>query len=374
MKPLTAVLCLLVVCACILPATAVSTNETAATDWMRSVNPVPPLRAPNSVAEWEVRRAEVRSRLWELLGKLPPRPTELNVRIVRKEKRAGYTLEKFQFDNGAGALVPGYLLIPDGAKKSPALLYCHWHGGEYEIGKEELFQSRHTPDVPAEALTRQGYAVMAIDAYCFGERNGLGPGGPEEKGGTGEMSASKFNLWAGRTLWGMMLRDDLIALDYLSRRSEIDSERIGVTGISMGATRTWWLMALDDRLKAGVAVACLTRYQDLVAARGLKYHGIYYFVPGMLNHFDTESIVACVAPRPLLCLNGDQDEGSPISGIREIDRAVRSIYSLHGAEENFESIVYANTGHVYLPDMWTRMLEWFATNLGGKAAEPKAAD
>ena len=125
----------------------------------------------------------------------------------------------------------------------------------------------------------------------------------------GEMSASKFNLWVGRTLWGMMLRDDLMALDYLASRPEVDAQRIGVTGMSMGATRSWWLMALDERIKTGVAIACLTRYENLIKHEMLKAHGIYYFVPGMLNHFDTEAVVALLAPRPALFQNGGADDG-----------------------------------------------------------------
>jgi dienelactone hydrolase len=120
------------------------------------------------------------------------------------------------------------------------------------------------------------------------------------------MTASKFNLWVGRTLWGMILRDDLMALDYLCSRPEVDAERVGVTGISMGATRTWWLMALDERLKAGVGVACLTRYQELIRSEELKAHGIYYFVPGMLNHFDTEAVIGLIAPSPDALHDGRQ--------------------------------------------------------------------
>ena len=120
--------------------------------------------------------------------------------------------------------MPGYVLRPRTLPgKAPAILYCHWHGGEYDIGKEELFQAKHTPEAPGPALAKRGFVVLGIDAYCFGERNGRGPGGPAEKGGAGEMSASKFNLWVGRTLWGMMLRDDLMALDYLASRPEVDA-------------------------------------------------------------------------------------------------------------------------------------------------------
>ena len=178
--------------------------------------------------------------------------------------------------------------------KAPAILYCHWHGGLYDSGKEELFHASHTPTEPGPILAKRGYVVLALDAYCFGERNGKGPGGPDEKGAAGEMTASKFNLWVGRTLWGMIVRDDLRALDYLASRPEVDAKRIGVTGMSLGATRAWWLMALDERLKTGVPVACLTRYQNLIERGELKAHGIYYFVPGMLNHFDTEAVIALI--------------------------------------------------------------------------------
>jgi len=345
-------------------AQTVNTNTSNAAKWMQYLTETPPLVVPAFISDWEAKRAQIRSQLWTLLGKLPPRPVTLNVEIKRREERPGYILEKFRLDNGAGATVPGYLLLPKTKQRSPAILYCHWHGGEYDIGKEELFRSAHTPEVPAEALTKRGYAVLAIDAYCFGERNGNGPGGPGEKGGAGELTASKFNLWAGRTLWGMILRDDLIALDYLCSRPEIDSERVGVTGISMGATRAWWLMALDERLKAGVAVACLTRYQDLIATEGLKYHGVYYFVPGMLNHFDTEAIIASIAPRPLLCMNGDLDGGSPAEGIHKIEKAVKPVYDLYNAAPRFESVVYPNVGHVYLPEMWEKMLVWMGRHIG----------
>src|SRR5208283_1711548 len=170
--------------------------------------------------------------------------------------------------------------------------------------------------------------------------------------------ASKFNLWVGRTLWGMMLRDDLMALDYLASRPEVDAKRIGVTGMSMGSTRSWWLMALDDRIKTGVCVACMTRYQNLIAQENLKEHGIYYFVPNMLKHFDTDAVVPLAAPRPILFLTGDSDPGSPVDGIHVIEDKVGKVYRLYGQESNFQSIVYPGLGHTYLPEMWDKMLSW----------------
>lgn len=338
--------------------------------WLLTAPKIPDFAAPAFLIDWERGRQEIRAQVCKLLGELPPKPSKPEVEILYREARAGHVLEKFVFDNGAGATVPGYLLLPEKLEgKAPAVLFCHWHGGEYEIGKEELYQARHMPEAPGPALAARGYVVLGIDAYCFGERNGKGPGGSNETGSAGELSASKFNLWFGRTLWGMILRDDLIALDYLLSRPEVDPERIGVTGISMGATRSWWLMALDERIRTGVAVACLTRYQDLLAHQALREHGIYYFVPGMLKHFDTEAIVALIAPRPILLMNGDRDPGSPVAGIQKIEAAVRPVYRLYEREKNFHSLIYAGLGHVYTGDMWSKTLSWMGQHLNRHAEE-----
>jgi dienelactone hydrolase len=226
-----------------------------------------------------------------------------------------------------------------------------------------MLQANATPVPPGPTLARLGYAVLGIDACGFGERNGHGPGGAAEKGGAGELSSSKFSLWAGRTLWGTIVRDDLMALDYLCSRPEVDPSRIGVTGISMGSTRSWWLMALDDRPRTAVCVGCMTRYQDLILAGALKEHGIYYFVPGMLGHFDTEAVIACAAPRPMLFMTGDRDPGSPLAGIRNLEAKVSPIYRLEGAGGAFVSVVYPDTPHVYLPEEWEKMVGWMDLRL-----------
>lgn len=325
---------------------------------------VPAFESPEDLRNWQQQRVQIRETVVQLLGAIPARPGVLDVRVISREEKTGYIVERFEFDNGAGAVVPGYFLLPAAAKKPlPTIFYCHWHGGNYDLGKEEIFTTHHTPEVPAEALTRAGYAVMAIDAYCFGERSGKGPGGPDEKASGEEMSTSKRELWLGRSLWAMMVRDDLMALDYLFSRPEVDKARVAVTGISMGATRSWWLMALDERIKTGVAVGCLTRYQELIEEQKLKAHGIYYFVPGMLRHFDTEAVISLIAPRPVLFMTGDEDIGSPVSGIHKIDSEVRPVYALYGKAAAFENIIYPRTGHVYTSDMWSKMLQWMKTHL-----------
>jgi dienelactone hydrolase len=207
---------------------------------------------------------------------------------------------------------------------------------------------------------KAGYVVLSPDAYWHGDRAGSGPAGRRETSREEQESLFKYHLWHGRTLWGMFLRDDRIALDYLAGRPEVDVARIGTTGMSMGSTRAWWLAAMDDRIAAVVAVACLTRYQNLIAHGQLRQHGVYYFVDGLLKHFDTEGVLALLAPRPFLALTGDLDAGSPADGIRELERKVGRVYEILGGSDRFRSVLYPGLGHAFTPEMRAELLSWFA--------------
>ncbi|HAM11138.1 MAG: hypothetical protein A2X05_03380 [Bacteroidetes bacterium GWE2_41_25] len=315
---------------------------------------------PEDLSKWKNDRVQVKETLQNLLGDIPARPRQLKVKTISREEKNGYILERFVIDNEVDSWIPGYIAIPTNVKgKVPAIVGLHGHSSS----KDNIFgyNSNTGQDVMA-LLISHGFAVMAIDSYFNGERLGTGPAGEieqQQRGSDQELSQFKINLWYGRSLWGMQLRDEQIALDYLENRPEIDAERIGVEGMSMGSTRAWWLAALDNRVKAVVGVACFTRYKELIEQRQLKAHGIYYFVPGVLNHFDTEAIMGLIAPRPFLVLTGDSDQGSPLSGMFVLEKKLNSVYSLYEKEENFKSIIYKNTGHVYTDEMKMEMLGWF---------------
>ncbi len=201
---------------------------------------------------------------------------------------------------------------------------------------------------------------MSPDAFWHGDRVGTGPAGSAETGREEQESLFKLNLWLGRTLWGMFVRDDQIALDYLCSRPEVDRSRIGATGMSMGSTRAWWLAAIDDRIGVVVGVACLTRYQNLLAHGQLRQHGLYYFVDVLLTQFDTEGVLALIAPRPYLALTGELDAGSPADGVRILEDRVGRVYGALKARDRFRSILYPETGHAFTPEMRREMLAWFA--------------
>ena len=321
---------------------------------------------PRSAQSWEKRKAALRKKLWRLLGDLPELFTP-EVTIEQEQSKGGYRLERFTFDNGVGDTVYGYVLIPSGRRgRRPAILYNHYHGGKYKQGKEEVVSRAFSKldFATGEALARGGYVVLCIDAYAFGERRFQGPAGKREEGGRTESSLFKTFLWEGRTLWGMMVRDDLLALNYLLSRPEVDAKRVAAMGMSMGSTRTWWAAALDERIKVAVSVCCLTRYQNLIAHGEVKQHGIYYYVPNMLKErIETESVVGLIAPRAHLTLTGDKDGGSPADGVRIINAFAEHIYKLYDKPDNFSGLLYEGVGHEYTPRMWDETLRWLKEHL-----------
>jgi dienelactone hydrolase/lysophospholipase L1-like esterase len=320
--------------------------------------PVGNFEVPKTADEWKKQRPLLRGIVDRSLGKLPPRPKP-SARLIAREIHPHFTLESVTIPNGVDGSMTAYFFTPrHTAGKCPAVLWLHsssydrnqllWPG--YNGGAEPL----------GEVLAKAGYAVLAPDACWYGGRAAAGPSGAAEMGRQQQESLLKYNLWMGRTLWGMFVRDDQVALDYLCTRPEVDMKRIGATGMSMGSTRTWWLAALDERIACAVGVACLTRYQNLIAHGQLRQHGVYYFVNGLLEHTDSEGVVALIAPRPFLALTGELDAGSPADGIKVIEERVGGVYAALDAKERFRNILYKDTGHVHTPAMRKETLAWFA--------------
>ncbi len=325
----------------------------------------PTLPPPPTRVEWELQRERVRERLWQMLGDVPrlftPQPA-----LLERTTRDGCIVERFVFDNGADAQVYGYLLLPpDQTAPAPAVVYLHGHGFQYELGKEALFQERIPGTLPGPALVAAGYVVLAIDAYCFGERQHDGPAGDAESGAAVEQALFKHFLWQGVSLWGMMVRDDLLALNYLLTRPEVDPNRVGVTGMSLGGSRTTWLGALDERPCALVPVAQMTRYRDFAATGRYNLHSIYYYLPGVLkSDLDMEHLVALAAPRVQSILIGDKDPLSPLAGIHTILDYARHVYQLYDADDHLQASIEPGVAHEYTPTMYSTMLATMRRALG----------
>jgi dienelactone hydrolase len=290
--------------------------------------------------------AGARDRVWSLLGVLPDRDRPIAAQQRSEERREGYVLESWTLDLNGLEPVPALVVRPPGdpgpragssapARRAPAILYSHSHGGVYELGKRELVEGRDylQPEPYAVALAREGWIALAIDHWCFGER-------AREP----ELETFKAMLWQGRVLWGMMVHDSVRALDWLAARPDVDPARLGALGMSMGSTMSQWVAALDERVKVTVDLHCLTEWHTLLAEKGLAGHGIYYYVPALLRHLTTAELNALAVPRAHLSIAGLRDPLTPPSGLELVDRALRSAYAAAGHPERWR-LLRQDAGH-----------------------------
>ncbi len=306
-----------------------------------------PHPADNSLADDKTDR---RKELYGLLGRLPARDLPISVEVISRKVTEEMIIEKLMMDLNGLEKVPAWFTKPKNAEGSiPVILFNHSHFGQYQVGKDEYLYGREEMQDPpyALALAREGYAGLCIDSWGFGERSDQS-----------ESEIFKEMLWKGRVMWGMMVYDNLRALDYLETRDDVDPGRIGTMGMSMGSTMAWWLAALDKRIRVCVDICCLTDFHTLIEKEGLDLHGIYYYVPDLLNHFTTSEINALISPRPHFGLAGRFDPLTPLEGLEIIDRELKKAYYKEGAPEAWKLEIY-DVGHLETADMRSDILDFF---------------
>lgn len=256
--------------------------------------------------------------LYKLLGELPSRTQPITSEKINEKQFEHYVQEDLILNFDGVHSTSAYFLRP--IKEQPpfkTIIFNHSHGGNYELGRDELVKGNVYLQQPtyADELTKMGYAVLCFDAWGFGSRNNQT-----------ESELFKEALWKGQVLWGKMVYDSLRAVDYVSSRSDVDQSHIGTLGMSMGGVMAWWLAALEPRIKVCIDICSMVEFDTLIESNNLDRHGIYFFVPNLLKHFSTSDINALIAPRPHLCLAGNNDDLTPKKGLDIVDEQMKIVY------------------------------------------------
>lgn len=222
--------------------------------------------------------------------------------------------------------VPTLVVLPKDQPPRGIVVYCHAHGNRFACGKDELLHGRPALASPpyAQVLPPMGYAVLAIDQWCFGER-----------AANTERAMVKRLLWDGCTLWGYRVHDTLVALDWLRSRPGFARLPVVTLGLSMGSTMAVWAAALEPSIDACIDLCCLAEYDALIANGAFDLHGEYFFVPSLRREFSAAEISALIAPRTHVSLVGEHDPLTPPEGVATIDRAMQSAYDAFGFPENW---------------------------------------
>jgi catechol 2,3-dioxygenase-like lactoylglutathione lyase family enzyme/dienelactone hydrolase len=273
-----------------------------------------------------------------------------------EEHRDGYVLERLRLSIGTTE-VRGLLTRPERPGRRPAILYGHSHGGRYDIGADELLDGReYLLDPLGPVFARAGYVTLCIDMPVFGERRF-----------DTEAFASKALLWHGKSLVGQMLENHRAALDYLVDRPDVDPNRVGAFGISMGCTLSYWLAALDERIAAVAHLCCFADLRTMIELGAHDGHGIYLVVPGLLEHADAGDIAALIAPRPQLVCIGEADSLTPPLSVERAWASTRAAYDAQGGR--LDLISEPGVGHQETARMREGMLRFFNETLGGPSRQ-----
>jgi hypothetical protein len=132
-----------------------------------------------------------------------------------------------------------------------------------------------------------------------------------------------------RTLIGDRLLQLLTCVDYLMSLDVVDKDRVGCAGKSLGGEMAMWLGAFDQRIKATVSSGFLTQIPQLLAYD----HCPCWNFPGLTNAVEFSDVYSLIAPRPLQCQNGLQEDpsGFPVSIASIAFREIELIYKDFGA-------------------------------------------
>jgi dienelactone hydrolase len=315
----------------------------------------------STLEDWEARRPRLKREYLEMLGLWPlPEKTPLQVEISGKVERGDVTIDLFHFQSRPGLYVTGNLYRPSkpASRKLPAILYVCGHSGRGRDGNKTAFQDH------GMWFAANGYLCLIIDTLQLGEVAGIHHGTYREG-----------RWWwqaAGYTPAGVECWNGIRAIDYLVSRDDVDSARIGVTGISGGGASTFWIAAADERVKCAVPVSGMSDLESYIANDVINGHCDCMF---MVNAYGWEwtTVAALVAPRPLLFCNSDQDRIFPMDGNRRIIDRLRKIYKLYGKPSLVEEFV-SSGGHDYRKDLRIAIFQWFNKHLKKDVAPVKDAD
>jgi cephalosporin-C deacetylase-like acetyl esterase len=296
------------------------------------------IRSLNTIEQWESYQLEIQNKIHDIIGPFPDK-TPLNPRITGTIERPDFTVEKIIYESQPGFFVTAVLLIPGQMTgPAPAVIYASGHtanGFRSEVYQRKIIN-----------LVKKGFVVLAFDPVSQGERlqyfdeeNGRSAVG----GATSEHSYAGAQMFlTGSSLARYMIWDGIRAVDYLQTRSEVDPNRIGITGRSGGGTQSSYIAALDDRIAASAPENYITSLEYLLKSRGPQ-DAEQNFYHGIANGIDHADLLLSFAPKPSMIIATTRDFFS-IQGARETFEEVQRFYDTAGKPDHF-SIVEDDHGH-----------------------------
>ena len=304
--------------------------------------------APQSMDQWEHRRAALKTRLSAAWGGFPEHPCDLEPRKMGEFQREGYRVEKWILQTRPGVWMTANAYVPDKPGRLPAILqvHGHWSGAK----QDPVVQSR------CIVAAKLGFFVLCVDAFGAGER-GLGKKLGEYHG---EMVAATL-FPVGLPLSGLQVYENMRAVDYLQTRPEVDPERIGITGASGGGNQTMYAGAFDERFRCVVPTCSVGTYQSYLSAACCMCE----VVPGALTFTEEGDVLGLAAHRGLMVTSATRDAFQfSVGEAKKSMMRVEAIASLYKDANVRHTIIESE--HNYNRPMREAMLGWMTKHLKGE--------
>jgi hypothetical protein len=175
-------------------------------------------------------------------------------------------------------------------------------------------------------------------------------------------------------------------VDYLITRPDVDANRLGMMGISMGGIETWMAASVDTRIKVAVPVIAVQSFKwslendrwkgraktiweaHVQEAKELGDTGVNQanvkalwdkLLPGITTEFDCPSMIQLFAPRPLLILNNENDQNCPLPGAQLAFTSAMKAYRAANSTGKLKIDVEPNEPHRFTPTHLEMTIEWF---------------
>ena len=314
------------------------------------------LKSPEQIAAYQ---NEIRSAMTKQLGGFPDR-TPLNAQVVGRIPANGFHIEKVIFESQPQHHVTGNLYVPNGAGPFPGVIVSSGHS---RTAKTADYNQRF-----GIILAKHGIVALCYDPIGQGERSQMltSSGEPRYSGTTSEhFLVGTGSILVGRNTATYRIWDAMRAIDYLQSRSDVDPNRIGMTGCSGGGTLTSYVMALDERVFCAAPACYLTTFTRLLETIGPQDAEQNLFGQVLLG-IDHPDYVIARAPKPTL-ISSTTGDFFDISGSWDNFRQSKALYARLGFSERVD-MVEAEGTHGVQPENLAAIAQWMQRWLVGKDA------
>ncbi|MEX0642082.1 MAG: alpha/beta hydrolase family protein [Pirellulales bacterium] len=280
---------------------------------------------PTDAEQWQAKSRELLFKLLNLTDleatrKADGKDIPFDVKALSSEDKGDYTRSEIEFDSTPTRRIKAILTVPKSSeqKQFPAIVCIHGHGGNRNI----VYDPKSLYTGFAADLAENGYVTISTDV------------------GQHEVYED------GRTLMGERLWDVLRCADYLETLPQVDANRMGCAGLSLGGEMTMWLGAMDPRMKAVVSSGFLTTMEGIDNDSCC----LCWKFPGLMENFQFCDIYSMIAPRALMCQNGELERapgGFPIDVAKPEMAKIQAAYAVFDAKDKATLNIHPG-GHKYV--------------------------